>query len=98
MPEKLEKLIDVPENPVDISISPEKVYYIVDKAHEFDVKVAPVGTASRLDPSDDPGSNPADQGQVEILEDYADDPTGLELRSAIEILNEDEKLDLIALA
>jgi hypothetical protein len=46
----------------------------------------------------DPGSNPADDGEREILEDYADDPTLLELRSAIDDLNEDEVVDLIALA
>jgi Protein of unknown function (DUF3775) len=79
---------DVP--PPELNISAEKVCYIIVKAREFDAKVPPV------DP--DPGSNPADDGEREILEDYADDPTLLELRSAIDDLNEDEVVDLIALA
>jgi len=76
--------------PPELNISAEKVCYIIVKAREFDAKVPPV------DP--DPGSNPADDGEREILEDYADDPTLLELRSAIDDLNEDEVVDLIALA
>jgi hypothetical protein len=79
---------DVP--PPELNISAEKVCYIIVKAREFDAKVPPV--------EPDPGSNPADDGEREILEDYADDPTLLELRSAIDDLNEDEVVDLIALA
>src|SRR5262249_31221737 len=67
----------------------EKVCFIIIKAREFDVKVDPV------DP--DPGSNPADDGESEVLEDN-DDATQLELREAIDDLNEDEVVDLIALA
>jgi Protein of unknown function (DUF3775) len=76
--------------PPELNISTEKVCYIIVKAREFDAKVPPV--------EPDPGSNPADDGEREILEDYADDPTLLELRSAIDDLNEDEVVDLIALA
>jgi len=76
--------------PVELNISAEKACYIILKAREFDAKVEPV--------EPDPGSNPADSGESEILEDYADDPTLAELREAIEDLNEDEVLDLIALA
>lgn len=72
-----------------LSISPETVCYIIVKAREFDAKVAP------MEP--DPGSNPADDRDVGILEDYADDPTLQELTSALESLNEDELLDLVAL-
>jgi hypothetical protein len=79
---------DIP--PPELNISTEKVCYIIVKAREFDAKVPPV--------EPDPGSNPADDGEREILEDYADDPTLLELRSAIDDLNEDEVADLIALA
>lgn len=74
----------------DLSISPEKVCYIIIKAREFDAKVEPV--------EPDPGSNPADNGEREILEDYSDDPTLAELRAAIDDLNDDEVVDLIALA
>jgi len=74
----------------ELNVSPEKVCYIIVKAREFDAKVEPV--------EPDPGSNPADSGEREILEDYADDPTLAELRSAIDDLNDDETVDLIALA
>jgi hypothetical protein len=72
-----------------LNISPEKVCYIIVKAREFDVKVPPV--------EPDPGSNPADNGERGILVDYADDPTLVELKSALESLNEDEMFDLVAL-
>src|SRR5262245_12884606 len=73
-----------------LKISPEKVFYIIVKAREFDVKVEPDGPAS--------GSNPADDNEIEVLEDLADDPTYEELLSALRSLNEDESLDLVALA
>ena len=76
--------------PVGIAIDPSKVCFIIIKAREFDAKVDPV--------EPDPGSNEADDGEREILEDYADDPTLEELRGAIDVLNEDEAIDLVALA
>jgi hypothetical protein len=75
---------------VELNISIEKVCYIIVKAREFDAKVDPV--------EPDPGSNPADSGEREVLEDYADDPAVDELRTAINGLNDDEVIDLIALA
>jgi Protein of unknown function (DUF3775) len=80
----------VDESQIELNISPEKVCYILLKAREFDVKVEPD------DP--DPGSNPADSGEEEILEDYPDDATAAELKAAIDDLNDDEVVDLIALA
>jgi len=74
----------------ELSVSPEKVCFIIVKAREFDAKVEPV--------EPDPGSNPADNDEREILEDYADDATLAELRAAIDGLNDDEIVDLIALA
>lgn len=74
----------------ELAISQEKVCYIIAKAREFDAKVPPV--------EPDPGSNPADDAGREILEDYAGDPTFAELRTAIDDLNDDEVIDLIALA
>ena len=76
--------------PPELNISAEKVCYIILKAREFDVKVDPV--------EPDPGSNPTDEDQREVIEDYEDDPTLAELRSAINDLNEDEIVDLIAMA
>jgi len=84
-------MTDTPEDaPIELNISAEKVCFIVVKARAYDVKVPPV--------EPEPGSNPADDGEREVIEDYADDPTAAELRSAIDDLNEDEVLDLIALA
>jgi hypothetical protein len=74
----------------EFSISLEKVFHIFVKAREFDAKVEPV--------EPDPGSNPADSGVREVLEDDADEPPRQELRAAIDGLNEDEIVDLIALA
>jgi hypothetical protein len=82
--------IDESPEPVELNVNPEKVYFIIAKAREFDAKVDPV--------EPDPGSNPADDEEREVLEDYADDPTFEELRSAIAILDDDEVVDVIALA
>ena len=72
-----------------LNIKPEAVCYIIIKAREFDAKVEP----------DDPdsGSNPSDDKEIDVLEDFPDDPTLEELRGAIDQLNEDESLDLVAL-
>jgi len=78
------------KNPVALNINPEKVGFIIVKAREFDAKVEPV--------EPDPGSNPTDDADREILEDYEDDPTLEELRGAIDSLDDDEVIDLIALA
>jgi len=76
--------------PPELNISADKVCYIILKAREFDVKVEPSES--------DPGSNPTDDAGGEVLEDHGDDPTVAELRSAIDDLNDDEVVDLIALA
>jgi hypothetical protein len=72
-----------------LTIDHEKVCFIIIKAREFDVKVEPA--------EPDPASNPADDGSVDILEDFADDPTYLELRAALESLNMDELQEVLAL-
>jgi hypothetical protein len=72
-----------------LRISTEKVCYVVVKAREFDVKVAPEWL--------DDGSNPTDDGMMRILEDYADDPTLAELRSYLKAMDDDELDDLVAL-
>ena len=72
-----------------LRISPEKVCFIVVKARELDVKVAPEWM--------DDGSNPTDDQMAQILEDYADDATLDELKSYLQALNEDELEDLLAL-
>ena len=73
-----------------LTISPEKACFVIVKAREFDAK----------DPASetDPGSNPADDNEVEVLEEHADDPVQEELTSFIDALSEDEQIDLVALA
>jgi len=72
-----------------LTISPEKVCFIIIKAREFDAK------DEVTEP--DPGSNPADDMDVGILEDHEDDPVVEELTSFINSLSEDEQIDLVAL-
>ena len=73
-----------------LSISPEKVCFFISKAHQFD------GKDAVSDP--DSGSNASDDMMLDVLEDHADDPTAQELTSFINALNEDEQVDLVALA
>jgi hypothetical protein len=80
---------DLDRPAVGLSLNPEKVCYIIIKAREFDAKEEPV--------EPDPGSNPTDDADIEILEDYPDDSTLQELVDAIEGLNEDEQIELVAL-
>ena len=75
---------------IDLTISPEKVCFLVVKAREFDVKDAVS--------EPDPGSNPADDMDAAVLEDHEDDPVAEELISAIHDLSEDEQVDLVAIA
>lgn len=76
-------------DPVDLTVDPETVCFLIVKAREFDVKVEP----------DDPdsGSNPGDDGDIDVLEDRRDDPTFAELMGTLEALNEDELSELVAM-
>lgn len=74
----------------NLSISPEKVCYLIIKAREFDAKDAVT------DP--DPASNASDDMMVSGLEDQPDDPVESELESLISDLNEDEQIDLVTLS
>lgn len=76
--------------PVDINISVEKVYFIIVNARGYDAKVPPVEL--------DPGSNPLEDESREIIEDYADDASAEVLRASIDQLTDEEVIDLIALA
>jgi Protein of unknown function (DUF3775) len=80
----------VAEDVETLTISPEKVCFIIVKAREFDAK------DQVTEP--DPGSNPSDDGNAAILEDHDDDPVVEELTSFINCLSEDEQIDLVALA
>ena len=72
-----------------LTISPEKVCFVIIKAREFDAK------EEVSEP--DPGSNPSDDKDVEILEDYPDDPVVEEITSLVNSLSVDEQVDLVTL-
>jgi Protein of unknown function (DUF3775) len=72
-----------------LTISPEKVCFIIIKAREFDAKDA------MTEP--DPGSNPSDDMEAAVLEEHEDDPVVEEVTSLIDALSEDEQIDLVAL-
>ena len=74
----------------ELTISPEKVAFLIEKAREFDVK--------ETDTDPDSGSNAADDGMIDVLEDNGRDPVQRELTGFIGALNEDEQLDLVTLA
>src|SRR5262245_39230979 len=73
-----------------LAISPEKVFFIIAKAREFDVKDVVT------DP--DSGSNAPDDAMISVLEDHSDDPVFDELTGFINALDEDEQIDLVSLA
>ena len=68
----------------------DRITFIIVKAREYDVK--------EEDSDPDEGSNPADDGQTDVLTDKADDPVREELLGAIRSLNDDERVRLVALA
>jgi hypothetical protein len=73
----------------ELSISAEKVGFLIEKAREFDVKEA------ASDP--DSGSNAADDGMIDVLEDNGNDPVVREITGFVSALTEDEQIDLVAL-
>jgi hypothetical protein len=72
----------------ELSISPEKVVFLIEKAREFDVK------EGVSDP--DAGSNGSDDRMVDVLED-GDDPVAREIAGLISAMDVDEQVDLVAL-
>jgi hypothetical protein len=73
-----------------LTIAPEKLGYIIEKAREFDAEVP-------VDPGMAAGSDAADDDERQILLDTPDNPTEQELRDAIDGLNIDEREELLAL-
>lgn len=72
-----------------LTISPEKVCYIILKAREFEVQDVVTDEES--------GSGAFEDGTTSVLEAHSDDPTYREVKSFINALNEDEQIDLVAL-
>ena len=73
----------------ELTISPEKVAFLIEKAREFDVK------EGLSDP--DSGSNGSDDEMIDVLEDNGRDPVLRELTGFIDALTEDEEVDRVAL-
>lgn len=82
---------DVPQDQANdlLTISPEKVCFLIVKAREFDAK--------DIVTEPDAASNPSDDRDVSVLEDHANDPVVQEIVSLIDALSEDEQIDLVAL-
>jgi hypothetical protein len=72
-----------------LTISPEKVCFVIVKAREFDAKDEVTEA--------EPGSNPTDDFEAEVLEDHGDDPVAEELTALVNSLSVDEQVDLVAL-
>ena len=73
----------------NLSISSEKVCFLIVKAREFDVQDVAA--------DDDSGSNPSDDREIDVLEAAPDNPVAQEIRVFIVELGEEEKADLIGL-
>ncbi|MBV9549608.1 MAG: DUF3775 domain-containing protein [Alphaproteobacteria bacterium] len=74
----------------ELGLPLDTVSFIILKAREYDVKEA--------DSDPDDGSNPADDGQTDVLVDKPDDPVREELLGAIASLRDDQRARLVALA
>lgn len=81
----MKRVYDMPE----LQVGLDKVCFVVFKAHEFDVKVGAT--------NEDSGSNPSDDGSLDILEDHRDDSVVKELTGFIQALTDDEQIDLVTL-
>jgi hypothetical protein len=73
-----------------LGINPDKVRYVIAEARMFD------GKEGDSDP--DSGSNASDDGMADVLEDQSDDATPQILAEFIRDLDEDEQIELVALA
>ncbi len=73
-----------------LTLDPSKVCFVIVKARELDAKEAPV--------EEDYASDPPDEDMREVLADFEDDPVYEELKAFIDAMNEDEQIELVALA
>jgi hypothetical protein len=67
----------------------DQLAYLIEKAREFDAETAPVDSAS--------GSNPSDDKDVRILEASSDNPTQEELGAALNGLDDEQRIEVLAL-
>ena len=87
---KPHRVVDEEEVRTELTVSSEKVCFLILKAREFDAK------DEVTDP--DSGSNPTDDGDASVLEDHRDDPVVAEITAQIEDMSVDEQVDLVAIA
>jgi hypothetical protein len=73
----------------ELSISAEKVGFLIEKMREFDVKEG--------DSDPESGSNSTDDKMIDVLEDDGEDPVVREITGFINAMTEDEQIDLVAL-
>jgi hypothetical protein len=75
---------------IEMSLATDQICFIIIKGREFEAKEMPSGLTS--------GSNASDDAMVSVLEMRRNDPVFDELHSFISDLNEDQQIDLVALA
>ena len=73
----------------ELSISSEKVCFLIVKAREFDVQ--------DVDTELEDGANATDDRMIDVLEESSDNPVQQEIRVFVAEMGEDEKADLIGL-
>jgi hypothetical protein len=73
----------------ELSISSEKVCFLIVKAREFDVQ--------DVDTELEDGANAADDRMIDVLEESSDNPVEQEVRVFVAEMGEEEKADLIGL-
>lgn len=78
------------DNESPLTVSSEKVCFVIIKAREFDAKDEVTEPDSE--------SNPADDKDAAVLEDRKNVPVAEQLTSLINSLSEDEQIDLVTLA
>jgi hypothetical protein len=79
----------MPEDLPELSISTDKIAFVIEKARQFD------GKDVVTDPDD--ASNATDDAMRSVLEDHRDDPVAEEIAAAIFAMTQDERIDLVAL-
>jgi hypothetical protein len=73
----------------ELSISSEKVCFLIVKAREFDVQ--------DVDTELEDGANATDDRMIDVLEESSDNPVEQEIRVFVAEMDEGEKADLIGL-
>jgi hypothetical protein len=73
----------------ELSISSEKVCFLIVKAREFDVQ--------DVDTELEDGANATDDRMIDVLEESSDNPVEQEIRVFVAEMDEEEKADLIGL-